>query len=89
MSWPGPANADEVTVPDIVGLTVTRARAVAWEAGLVVTTDDPDGPPVRALTWQGVWVVTAQHPAPGSRMRRRGSLVIFFEKPPGGDPGHE
>lgn len=80
MSWTGPSTADEVTVPDIVGLTVTHARKVAWQAGVVIAAADPDGPPLRALTWPGVWVVTAQHPAPGSRMRRRGSLVVEFEQ---------
>lgn len=87
MTWIGPSNADEVTVPDVVGLIVAHARDVTWEAGLAIATDDPDGPPVRALTWPGVWVVTAQHPAPGSRMRRRGSLVIDFKELPGGNAG--
>ena len=87
MTCIGPSSADEVTVPDVVGLNVTQARAVAWQAGLVIATDDPDGPPVRALTWPGVWVVTGQHPAPGSRMRRRGSLVIYFKELPGGSAG--
>ncbi|MGW2643114.1 PASTA domain-containing protein [Streptomyces sp. NPDC001348] len=82
MTWMGPGNADEVTVPDLVGLIVTHARDVAWAAGLVIAADDPDGPPVRALTWPGVWVVTAQRPAPGSRMRRRGSLVVEFKELP-------
>ncbi|MEU9005205.1 PASTA domain-containing protein [Streptomyces sp. NPDC048551] len=80
MSWLGPGTADEVTVPDVVGLIVTEARKVAWEAGVVIAPSDPDGPPVGALTWPGVWVVTAQSPAPGSRMRRLGSLVIEFRE---------
>jgi len=87
MTWIGPSTADEVTVPDVVGLIVTRAREVAWEAGLVIAAGDPDGPPVGALTWPGVWVVTAQRPAPGARMRHRGSLVIEFKELPGGSAG--
>ncbi|MER6575268.1 PASTA domain-containing protein [Nonomuraea sp. NPDC001023] len=87
MAWIGPSSADEVTVPDVVGLLVADARAVAWQAGLVIATSDPDGPPVGALTWPGVWVVTGQHPAPGSRMRRQGSLVIECRELPGGDVG--
>lgn len=87
MTWMGPSTADEVTVPDIVGLIVTDARAVAWKAGLVITTDDPDGPPLGALTWPGVWVVTGQNPAPGARMRRRGSLAVRFERAPGTQAG--
>lgn len=75
----GPSTADEVTVPDVVGMVVTEARKVAWDAGVVIAAADPAGPPVRALTWPGVRVVTVRTPAPGSRMRRRGSLVIEFE----------
>ncbi|MER8186826.1 PASTA domain-containing protein [Kitasatospora sp. NPDC094015] len=80
MSWIGPSNADVVTVPDVVGLTVTDARKVAWEAGVVIAATDPDGPPVGALTWPGVWVVTAQTPAPGARLHRRGSVAIEFRR---------
>lgn len=89
MSWIGPSTADEVTVPDVVGLIVTDARKVAWEAGVVIAAADPDGPPVGALTWPGVWVVTAQHPAPGSRMRHRGSLMIEFKQVSGGKVGDQ
>ncbi|MFG2623306.1 PASTA domain-containing protein [Streptomyces sp. NPDC048507] len=86
MSWLGPSTADEVTVPDVVGLTVAEARTVAWEAGVVIAAADPDGPPVAALTWPGVWMVTAQNPGPGSRMRRLGSLVIEFREVADGTP---
>ena len=85
MTWIGPSTADEVTVPNVVGLTVREARRVAWEAGVVVAAADPDGPPLGALTWPGVWVVTAQRPAPGSVLRRRGSLVVEFREWSGGD----
>ncbi|MER5639019.1 hypothetical protein ABT095_18890 [Kitasatospora sp. NPDC002227] len=80
MVWMGPSTADEVTVPDVVGLAMPRARQVAGEAGVVLAAEDPDGPPLRALTWPGEWVVTAQRPAPGTRMRRRGSVVISFRE---------
>jgi hypothetical protein len=85
MTWIGPSSADEVRVPSLVGLTVPAARKVAWDAGVVVAAEDPDGPPLGALTWPGVWVVTAQHPAPGSVMRRRGSVIVDFRKGPPGD----
>lgn len=88
MTWTGPGSADEVTVPHLVGLTVSLARRVAWEAGVVVAAADPDGPPLGALTWPGVWVVTAQHPEPGARLRRLGSMVVEFrEWSPGDDAG--
>ncbi|MFD7986250.1 hypothetical protein ACFV4M_23145 [Kitasatospora indigofera] len=57
MAWIGPGNADAVTVPDTVGLTVGQAREVARD------------------------------PAPGSRARRRGSLVVAFRELPGGRAG--
>jgi hypothetical protein len=87
MTWIGPSNLVEVTVPDVVGLLVTQARSVAHQAGLALAAGDPDGPPLGALTWPGVWVVTAQTPAPGSRMRRWGSMVIDFRELPGGTAG--
>ena len=85
MTWIGPSSADEVRVPSLVGLTVSAARKLAWDAGVVVAAEDPDGPPLGALTWPGVWVVTAQRPAPGSVMRRRGSVVVDFRKGLPGD----
>jgi hypothetical protein len=85
MTWNGPANADEVTVPNVVGLTVTVARQVALEAGVVIVAEDPDGPPLGALTWPGVWVVTAQRPAPGTVIRNLGSVVVEFQEWSGGD----
>jgi len=87
MTWIGPRNLVEVTVPDVVGLLVSQARTVATEAGLALATSDPDGPPVGEVTWPGVWVVTAQAPAPGSRLRRWGSMVIDFKELPGGTAG--
>jgi hypothetical protein len=84
MTWTGPSSADEVAVPDVVGLTVPAARQVALKAGVVIA-EDPDGPPLGALTWPGVWVVTAQRPAPGSVLRRLGSVVVEFRERSGGD----
>ncbi|MHA6757827.1 hypothetical protein [Streptacidiphilus sp. PAMC 29251] len=69
-------------------MAVSVARDVAWDAGLVIASADPDGPPLGALTWPGVWIVTAQHPVPGTAMRRRGSVVVDFEeRGRGGDDG--
>ncbi|BFV59955.1 hypothetical protein KCMC57_up50590 [Kitasatospora sp. CMC57] len=59
MTWNGPGTAREVTVPDIVGLTLPQARKAVSEAGVAAVAPDPDGPPLGALTWPGVWVVTA------------------------------
>ena len=83
--WIGPSNAEEVKVPNLVGLTVSAARKFAGDAGVVIAAEDPDGPPLSALTWPGVWVVTAQRPAAGAVLRRLGSVVVEFEQASPGD----
>ncbi|MEV8440403.1 PASTA domain-containing protein [Actinosynnema sp. NPDC051121] len=67
-------------VPDLVGLTVPLARRTGDEAGVVVTSRDVDGPPLGALTWPGTWVVTAQEPQAGARVRRGAVVMIDFER---------
>ena len=74
-----------VTVPLLVGLTVREARRVGHDSGVVVTSADVDGPPLGALTWPGIWIVTAQRPAAGSDVERWAAVVIEFEKRAGGD----
>jgi beta-lactam-binding protein with PASTA domain len=78
---------EEAVVPDVVGLTVPRAREIGHRLGLVVVSDDPDGRPLGAQTWPGVWIVTAQHPEPGSRVPRGSTIVIIFEDGSGGGAG--
>lgn len=84
-------NVAGVTVPLLVGLAVREARNVGHRSGVVVTSADVDGPPLGALTWPGTWIVTAQRPIAGSRLERWSTVVIEFEKHPGGggpgDPG--
>ena len=74
-----------VEVPDLVGLTVRRARRFGHESGFVVTGPDPDGTPLGALTWPGTWVVTAQNPAAGVRLARGERVTVLFEEVPGGE----
>ncbi|GAA2816884.1 PASTA domain-containing protein [Crossiella cryophila] len=71
---------DMVEVPNLVGLTVPIARGLGHDAGLVVTGPDLDGPALGALTWPGTWVVTAQNPPGGRRLRRADVVRIEFEK---------
>jgi beta-lactam-binding protein with PASTA domain len=67
-------------VPNLIGLTVSIARKVGHDAGLVVTSTDLDGPALGAVTWPGTWVVTAQDPTAGHRLRRGAVVKIEFEK---------
>jgi hypothetical protein len=55
------------------------------KAGVVVVAADEDGPPFGSLTWPGVWIVTAQRRAPGSRVARWENVVIEFEEQHGGE----
>lgn len=77
----------ESEVPELVGLTVREARNLGHKAGFVVTAADVDGPPLGELTWPGIWVVTAQAPSPGTRLRRWENVVIEFEKLSGDGEG--
>ena len=76
----GPGEAGQVTAPALVGMLVADARRKGHEAGLVVVSANPDGPPLGALTWPGSWVVIAQRPAPGARLSRWDNVVIEFEE---------
>lgn len=82
VTWMGPGGSERIEVPHVVGLTVSAARRIASDRGLALAAPDPDGPPLGALTWPGVWVVTGQRPAAGAMLRRNGSLVVDFERAP-------
>ncbi|MGH3303779.1 MAG: PASTA domain-containing protein [Streptosporangiaceae bacterium] len=85
MERAGRGEAGQVEVPQLVGMAVTDARQAGHRAGLVVVSADVDGPPLGGLTWPGVWVVTAQRPAPGSWLSRWDNVVIEFEELRGGE----
>jgi hypothetical protein len=75
--------ADLVRVPSLVGMVVRNARNVGHQAGVVVVSGDIDGPPLGALTWPGLWIVTAQRPTAGTWVPRWEHVVILFEERPG------
>ena len=81
----GGRQADRVQVPQLVGLVVRDARTAGHQAGVVVVSADVDGPPLGGLTWPGVWIVTAQRPAPGAWVPRWDNVVIEFEELRGGE----
>ena len=70
------------TVPSLVGMTVHDARRAGHNSGVVVTSANVDGPPLGALTWPGIWVVTAQRPVPGSYVERWSRVIIEFSEVP-------
>lgn len=77
-------------MPDLVGLAVCEARDVGHEEAVVVVATDVDGPALGALTWPGAWIVMAQDPGPGSRVRKWDNVRISFRRADGDEAGdHE
>lgn len=68
--------ADRVTVPDVVGLPFHVGRDIAAEAGVTLANPDPDGPPIAALTWPGLFYITSQSPAAGATVYRWDSVAV-------------
>ena len=68
--------ADIVTVPDVVGLPFPVGRDLAVEAGVSLANPDPDGPPIGALAWPGLFYITSQHPEPGTEVHRWDSVAV-------------
>src|SRR4051794_18400962 len=74
----GSQQNDPVVVPDVVGLTVAEGRRIAEAAGVALAQPDADGPPLAALTWPGVWLITDQDPTAGTTVRRWDSVRVRF-----------
>jgi hypothetical protein len=72
--WEGIAN--EVTVPDVVGLPFHVGRDLAAERGVALAGPDPDGPPIGALAWPGLFYIVRQSPAAGAVVTRHSSVVV-------------
>jgi hypothetical protein len=68
--------ADQVTVPDVVGLPFHVGRDVAGDAGVTLANPDPDGPPIGALAWPGLCYITWQSPASGTTLYRWDSVAV-------------
>lgn len=69
-----------VTVPDVVGIPFHVGRDVAAGAGVTLANPDPDGPPISALAWPGLYYIVRQEPAPGTQLREWDSVRIEVVK---------
>jgi beta-lactam-binding protein with PASTA domain len=65
-----------MTVPDVVGLPFHVARDLASDAGVTLANPDPDGPPIAALAWPGLFYITSQDPSPGASVERWASVRV-------------
>ena len=70
-------SADRVVVPDVVGMIFGIGRALATEAGVTLANPDPDGPPIGALAWPGIFIITHQEPEPGTTPYRWDSVQVW------------
>lgn len=68
--------ADRVTVPDVVGLPFHIGRDIADDAGVALANPDPDGPPIGALAWPGLFYITSQQPTAGAKVYRWDSVAV-------------
>lgn len=68
--------ADRVTVPDVVGLPFHIGRDIAEAAGVTLANPDPDGQPISALAWPGLFYITSQRPPAGAEVYRWDSVAI-------------
>lgn len=65
-------------MPSVVGLTLSAARDVAQQAGVVLAQPDPEGPPLAALSWRRTCVVTSQDPAAGTQVTRWTGVAVTY-----------
>ncbi|MBA8816566.1 hypothetical protein FHX48_001639 [Microbacterium halimionae] len=68
--------ADRVTVPDVVGLPFHIGSDIASAAGVTLANPDPDGPPIGALAWPGLFYITSQRPSAGTGLYRWDSVAV-------------
>lgn len=77
----------QVVVPSFIGLPVHEARSLADDNRLLLTSEEPDGPPLGHLTWAGHWVVMGQRPPAGEVVVAWSWVVIDFMDLGGGESG--
>lgn len=65
-----------ITVPDVVGMPFHVGRDVAAEAHVSLANPDPDGPPIGALAWPGLFYIVRQDPAPGTVLHEWDSVRV-------------
>ncbi|WP_438354363.1 PASTA domain-containing protein [Microbacterium sp. CJ88] len=70
------AVGDLVAVPDVVGMPFHLGRARAAECGVTLASLDPDGPPIGALAWPGLFYIVTQHPEAGAVVTRHASVRV-------------
>jgi len=78
-----------VIVPDVVGLPFHIGRDVASDAGVALANPDPDGPPIAALAWPGLFYITSQHPPAGTEVHQWDSVIVEIVEYPTGETNED
>ncbi|MCC3280476.1 hypothetical protein LJ754_15095 [Arthrobacter sp. zg-Y40] len=65
-----------VLVPDVVGLLFHVGRDIADEAGVTLANPDPDGPPIGAIAWPGLFYITWQDPRASFELNQGDSVRV-------------
>lgn len=63
-------------MPDVVGFPFHIGRDIADDAGLTLANPDPDGPPIGAFAWPGLFYITSQQPSAGAEAYRWDSVAV-------------
>lgn len=65
-----------VVVPNVVGMLFHVGRDIAVDSGVTLANPDPDGPPIAALAWPGLFYITWQEPPAGSELNQWDSVRV-------------
>lgn len=76
----------DVVAPHVVGLPFHVGRDIAADAGVALASIDPDGPPIGALAWPGLFYIRTQDPPAGTPMREWDSVRVTVERFAGEEP---
>jgi hypothetical protein len=69
-----------LVVPKLVGMAFHDARDLVAEIGVALANPDPDGPPIGALAWPGLFYVATQSPQPGADISPGDSIRVTVVK---------
>jgi hypothetical protein len=79
--------SERLVVPDLVGMPFHEARDLVAVMRVALANPDPDGPPIGALAWPGLFYITTQTPPPGETVRPGDSIRVTVVKDEDGKAG--
>lgn len=77
----------KVVAPELVGMAFHDARDLVGEMGIALASPDPDGPPIGALAWPGLFYIATQSPPPGEAISAGDSIQVTVVRDEDGKAG--